>query len=443
MVLHIGPHKTGTTTLQGAVHVGREALAAQGVLYAGQKAHSMTAAMVAATGKRLSTQEAGAGAKEWSDIVEQVRASDARHVLVSSEFFADASKARISEIVDALGADRTHVVVTLRPLVRIVASQWQQYLQNRPAVHYDDKLEYADWLREMLDRPKGRRITPTFWSRHDHAKLVERWAEVVGHDRMTIVVVDDSDRESLLRSFEGLLGLADGTLAPREHGSNRSLSLPEISLLNAFNKRYVASDHSLADYTNLVRFGAVRFLQKRTPAPDEPRLLTPQWAVDRFSEVGAASADAIAATGIRVVGDLSLLGDPTVASNVGESSPIDEVPTELTARFLVGMVKAAVEAGAADARRKLGSEDGEEEVRRDKLLQHLIRRSDGDLDAALARVRQELGAARSSAGRAEGGPSPDHRAVDDLTRGEALRMLAHRAGRRLRLPGRRPPSGAQ
>ena len=35
-LLHIGPHKTGTTAVQGALHLARERLAARGVVYPGR-----------------------------------------------------------------------------------------------------------------------------------------------------------------------------------------------------------------------------------------------------------------------------------------------------------------------------------------------------------------------------------------------------------------------
>jgi hypothetical protein len=35
-LLHIGPHKTGATPVQGALHLARERLAARGVVYPGR-----------------------------------------------------------------------------------------------------------------------------------------------------------------------------------------------------------------------------------------------------------------------------------------------------------------------------------------------------------------------------------------------------------------------
>ena len=52
----------------------------------------------------------------------------------------------------------------------------------------------------------------TFWPIHSHHELVARWAEVVGVEHVTVIVVGDRDRRALPRAFESLLGLRDGTL---------------------------------------------------------------------------------------------------------------------------------------------------------------------------------------------------------------------------------------
>jgi hypothetical protein len=200
LLLHIGPFKTGTTTVQAAFHQNREALARQHIHYAGRGSQPMAAAMEAAGRETLPTL--GRGPDRWSRLLEEIRAAEARHVVVSSEFFSGADDDRARSIVEALGADRTHVVVTLRPLVRILASQWQQYIQNRIVIGYDE------WLHAVLDDPDAPpRVTPSFWLRHRHDRLVRRWAQAVGTDRLTVVVVDESDQRMLPRTFEQLLGL--------------------------------------------------------------------------------------------------------------------------------------------------------------------------------------------------------------------------------------------
>ena len=90
-LLHIGPHKTGTTTLQAAFHQSRDALEAQGVHYAGRRAHSMVAAMAASLPRALPTHSA-APIERWEELLAEIHASTADQVVVSSEFYADASR---------------------------------------------------------------------------------------------------------------------------------------------------------------------------------------------------------------------------------------------------------------------------------------------------------------------------------------------------------------
>lgn len=416
VILHVGPHKTGTTTLQAAFHQNRERLAEQGVRYAGHRKHSMIAAMAAASGHRLATSGADAGERAWQEIVDEVRESRERHVVLSSEFYSEASPERIRGILDELGAERVHVVITLRPLVRILASQWQQFMQNRPAMNYDDDLDYPGWLDQVLNHPDDNRHgTPAFWRRHRHDAMVEKWASVVGTEKMTIVVVDDRDKQMLTRSFEELLGLEPGTLVPREEGANRSLTFPEIKLLTAFNRDYVARGFGVADYTKFVRFGAARFLQERRPDDDEPRLLTPEWAVQRAARIGAEAAAAIAATGIDVVGDLALLGDPTVASGVGENDADDRVPLEVVVRLAAGLVKVAAQLPAAVAPDSRSPGPLESGVRRDKAARRQ-RTEAANLAVEVRRTREELDRVLLA---------------DDLSRVGLARVLVGRVRRRV------------
>lgn len=417
VILHIGPHKTGTTTLQAGFHQNRDTLAEQGVIYAGKRKHSMIAAMAAASGSRLATAGRDSGAAAWRGLVDEVQTSSARQIVLSSEFYSEAKPERIRAMLDDLGPERTQVVVTLRPLVRILASQWQQYMQNRPAMNYDDDLDYPGWLDQVLNHPDaGRHGTPSFWRRHRHEELIETWASVVGRDRMTIVVVDDSDKQMLTRSFEELIGVRDGSLTPRELTANRSLTYPEIQLLSAFNRDYVGRGYSVPDYTKFVRFGSARFLQERRPASDEPRLLTPSWAIDRAADLGRVAAEAIAATGIRVIGDLGILGDPAVATGVGDNAPGDDVPTDVVARLAAGLIKVAAELPASQPRATRTPGPLELAVRRDKEQRRRLRTTP-DLDHDFVQVRHELDQVLL---------------VDELSRRQVARVLAGRIRQRLR-----------
>ena len=200
-LLHIGPHKTGSTAIQGALHLARERLAAEGVVYPGQGRQPLWP-ILAVTGQPALLGGPRPKISYWDNLVRDVRAAGAQRVVLSSEFFAEADDAAARRVVADLGGARVHVVVTLRCLTRILPSQWQQYLQN--GFHFG----YLEWLDGILSDPP-RTPTPGFWRRHRHDALVARWAAVAGQENLTVVVVDESDRLMLLRVFESMLGLPD------------------------------------------------------------------------------------------------------------------------------------------------------------------------------------------------------------------------------------------
>jgi hypothetical protein len=326
-LLHIGPHKTGTTAIQGALWVSRAALADHGVVYPGRTRHEMDAAMAVASGKVDPGKSLAAAQERWAEMRAELSAPGVRRGVLSSEFFSDAPTGRIPEVLAQVGPG-AHVVVTLRPLVRILASQWQQYVQNQRTFSFED------WLHPILATPEPGEMTPTFWSRHRHDVLIRRWLDVVGPDRLTVLVVGEQD--FLPRTFEQLLGVPAGTLMPGRTSANRSLTLDEVELVREFNKRYAAAGHSKADYGRLVRFGAVRELQHE--APHGGRIRTPAWAVDRVSEIAARMSERIASYGVRIIGSLEQLSDPAVAVAVGDNPPVEYVDADLAAALTAGLL---------------------------------------------------------------------------------------------------------
>ena len=300
-LLHIGPHKTGTTAIQGAFHLARERLAAHGVAYAGADRQPMRATL-AVTGRPAMLGESRPDMAYWDKLVRDVREAGDQRVVISSEFFADGDDATARRVVADLGGPRVHVVVTLRPLARVMPSQWQQYLQNGL------RTPYLEWLDGMLRQPPYDQPTPTFWQRHRHDKLVARWAAAAGAQNVTVIVVDGSDRLALLRTFESLLALPGGFLVPEDDVVNRSLTLAEAEVVRQLNEEFKRREWPGASYARFMRYGAVRQMKCRRPLPGEPQIATPAWALERLAEISAEMTTNIAGLGVRVVGDLAALG---------------------------------------------------------------------------------------------------------------------------------------
>lgn len=332
ILLHIGPYKTGTTAIQAALAENRDRLPAQGVSYPGRGNHEFAPAMAITHGRVDPGRSVEAHLDYWHQMVRGFHTERPRIGVLSSEAYSEAKPERIATILDELGPT-AHVVITLRPLVRIIGSQWQQYLQNNRV------FSYPDWLEGVLANPEPGPPTPTFWTRHRHDRLVERWLDVVGPERLTLLVVDDNDKTFLMRGFEQLLGLRPGTLDLRQAQRNRSLTYNEIEFVRAFNQAYAETGLGAADYTTFIRYAGMRALQARTPNPADQRLLTPQWAVERTLELAGQIVANIRALEVpRIVGDLATLVDPAQAPPVGENTPVTEVDLEAAAAFVGGLV---------------------------------------------------------------------------------------------------------
>jgi hypothetical protein len=362
-LLHIGPHKTGTTAIQGAFHLARERLAAHGVVYAGADRQPMRATL-AVTGRPAMLGESRPDMAYWDKLARDVREAGDQRVVISSEFFADGDDATARRVVADLGGPRVHVVVTLRPLARVMPSQWQQYLQNGL------RTPYLEWLDGMLRQPPYEQPTPTFWQRHRHDRLVARWAAAAGAQNVTVIVVDGSDRLALLRTFESMLALPGGFLVPEDDVVNRSLTLAETEVVRQLNEEFKRREWPGASYARFMRYGAVRQMKGRRPLPGEPEIATPAWALERVAEISAAMTSSIAGLGVRVVGDLAALGrtpglaapgrspglaapghSTTRPAEAGAADPV--IPVEAAAQAVLGAIFAggmADQAPAADRR---------------------------------------------------------------------------------------------
>ena len=76
------------------------------------------------------------------------------------------------------------------------------------------------------------------------------------------------------------------------------MTAAEAELLVRLNKR-VKKQMQWTDYVRLVRRGvALRMVEGRDPSPDEPRLVTPDWALDAAAVQGATSVETIASLGV-------------------------------------------------------------------------------------------------------------------------------------------------
>jgi hypothetical protein len=333
-LVHIGPPKTATTALQGAFFTAKDAAMAQGVHYAGKTRHS-AAAVLAGIGRPGFFSDDGAPSTErWRQLVSEIRSSPASRVVLSSEFFADADEEHIARVLADLARPHVHVVVTLRPLVKIVPSHWQQSVQSSSRMAFDD------WLHAMLDDDGDRSVNPAFWFRHRHDQLVARWASVAGQDNVTVVALDDKDHGMVLRAFERLTGMREGTLAPIDDFANRSLTMPEVEALRAFNAELTSADVRVALQRRVSHAGAAHYLKQFPPTPGDPKVEVPGWARPQINAIAREMIDDLVGSGVRIVGNPEQLvpaSPPGADDHV--AGPVHVTP-EVAARMAMGVLQA-------------------------------------------------------------------------------------------------------
>ncbi|HYN57292.1 MAG TPA: hypothetical protein VES03_08860 [Motilibacterales bacterium] len=356
ILFHGGFHKTGTTAVQSALASTRPTMLDNGVLYPGDLRSHHRAAM-AVTGRTWGWgTKGGRPPREtyWSDLYTQVQAHPGR-VVISSEAFSLAQEGALDRIMSDLGADRLHAVFTLRPFARLLSSSYQQYLK------YGLSVPYGTWLDEVFAAPPACPPSPNFWRRNDHAGVIGRWADLLGPDRVTLLVLDESDRGGLFRTFESLLGLPDGLLVPDPaiSAGNRSMTAAEAEMLRLVNAGG-ASGWEWPAYQDGVRRGAVmRMVESRTPSPGEPALATPEWAVRAAQAFGQETAHRVQALGVRVIGDISRLADAIPAADPpsgGILLPVDAAAEAVLGGILGATARLEAEREAAMVRWQAQSE---------------------------------------------------------------------------------------
>jgi hypothetical protein len=337
-LVHFGFHKSGTTAIQEAFVDARDRLATSGVAYpktGGQRHHGKSALGLA--GMHYGWRSTGVSYEEafWTDLLTEVEGYGDRTVVISSEHLAQVGPGTIRRIASDLGPRPVHAVATVRPLERILPSSWQQYVKGGLA------LPYIAWLEKVLADPPDPGVTPNFWRRHSHGDVISRWAELLGPENVTLVVLDETDRTILFRSFEALLSLPPDTLlATQRRDDNRSMTAAEAELVQRVAQAVRRLGVDWDFFFTVIRSGvAQRMARERLPAADEARLTTPKWALERAAELGERAAVKIEASGVTVVGDLHSLGRYTGTPGEDHQAPPEWVPVDAAVEAVLGGIE--------------------------------------------------------------------------------------------------------
>jgi hypothetical protein len=324
LILHVGFHKSGTSALQESLANQRDVLHKAGVLYPsiGKKAHHRVAWGLSQ--KPWGWKARGAEKtpyKTFSRMASLINLSSAPRIVLSSEFFAELEPQYLQKLAGSIRGRQIKILFTLRPLAKLLSSSYQQYLK------FGLKADYVEWLHSVLDEPGVSKLNPTFWKRHMHGEVVAKWASVFGKDNVSVLIVDEQRPDFLYESINDYLGLPAGLLKPEQEGSNRSLSVEEVSLLLELNRRF-PKEREWNEYLIFIRNGYVREITDNVPLKSgSTKLLTPGWAVSKANQLAGESKKKIQELGVSVYGDINSLDAASVPEGEPEYSSTIDIAT--------------------------------------------------------------------------------------------------------------------
>jgi hypothetical protein len=330
-ILHIGAPKCGSTALQSALFLNREALKNHGIEYIGAQAHWISAAKaVVGVADRVSRRVPPIS--EWQSMVGWARRAtgEGRRALISSEWFASADEPCVERIVHDLGAESLSIVLMIRPLTATLPSAWQQSLK------LGGTLGLQEWLETVLfqpEEPRSKRV----WLKHRYDAIARRWSEVVGPENVTIVVVDEKNRSGIFDDFSRIIGVPLGTLSVQPDRTNPSLSAFEADVLAELNAMFFVQGGTLREYrsgvlrtfdgyVNSIRQGEVQ----KSRIPSAMRSVVDE----RNNEI----AQGLGAIGCTIVGDLEGFANASSFSSLTQSSEPDGTQRERDVRSAAGMM---------------------------------------------------------------------------------------------------------
>ena len=341
-LLHIGPMKTGTTSVQAAARARRDVLLAHGVRYPGTaKMHRRHLGALMGfsveTWRRagelrpdlMDIDTAGIPSqKMWKDLRAEIDADTERRVFLTHEFVSQADDATAQRVIDGIGG-QVHICITLRTPGQMIPSLWAQGLKD------DAQTEpYLDWLNRFYGKDPEHPISGRYQRMCDQGQLVQRWARLVGPENVTAIVVDSARPNQLTSALEAMLGLPKATLEWKP--TNRSLTAPESELFRQVNLSLRERKASWSTFDRLVFKGAImRGAGPRDVPQDEARLMLPPWAAEQSMADGRRFAEDIRQSGVRVVGDLEVLAKEPRS---GEWTPIDQVPSDLAGQVVAAAI---------------------------------------------------------------------------------------------------------
>jgi hypothetical protein len=309
--------KSGTSFIQAVCDHNRPALRSRGILFVGDKWKQQVDAVKELIALNLAEGDQPAPDGAWDRLVREINGWPDTAV-VSMEFLAPRSAAKIQFILDSFPDTDVQVVLTARDTGRNIPAMWVESMQNRGVSTWE---EFRAGVRQRGARAP--RWSRWFWRHQDIAAIAERWQSVVGRERFTLITVPHpgAPKDLLWRRFCEFLGIeAEGVNL--DVASNPSIGAASATVLRELNVRLAESDVELTDreYNRRIKGLLAKRGLARVHGDRQTHELKERWV----RRLAADQVKSLRALDPRVIGDLAEL-EAVPVSGVATVSPQAEL----------------------------------------------------------------------------------------------------------------------
>lgn len=226
--IHIGPHKTGTSTIQYSLYQNRKQLQDFGILYPisgtlpGKPSGQHNLAWEVTEDERF-TKSFGS----WKNVLREIRDSKAEQVILSSEDFSHCDQQQIEKMHAFLREFKVEVILYLRRQDLKLQSQWAV---RQVRIEYPDQYDaFPVWLEK----------NPKEFTVCEYDRLMAPWSAVFGRESIRPRVLEkDQLSGTLLQDFLSTCQFSNPPQIKEQENRNLSPGIKKIILFQELKKRF-------------------------------------------------------------------------------------------------------------------------------------------------------------------------------------------------------------
>lgn len=307
LVIHIGDHKTGTTTIQNALAADCVQLHDATLVYPAPLNHNYLMGHIRAFEKGTQPPEPKNGQFTLPDLAEHIRASSADYVVISGEVFENLAPELLHRVIETYfrsSADRIRVLAYVRPHAQRILSSYAEQIK-------------IGWFRDGMRKFYEVNLKS---GRFHYAPRLRRLKELFGADFVLRPMIRSQLRNgSVLEDFAHVAFDGRPYAVEEFEAENQSVTVRELALLHFLQGQFQDKDAWLR---HTIGWELARRLERlRTPADSKVRKLV--MARELARDAAIAYAQDAAAVDAEFFDSEPLLQD-ALQTMVAQASPTEQ-----------------------------------------------------------------------------------------------------------------------